>query len=477
MTLGGIWDMAEAAHGYSDPPAYGDTSGNRIDNLDLYRNSPYYKVWDSFFRGLQGDLHYPPYADSFRSTKLDVSYVELMVRNYPDRPEYLALLKESCGEKLELHSGSKIFSSSHAEAQNDDEPVLVLPYDLARPDRFSSFSLYYRKPGLENQKSPALKLSDWCPPVLKIGHLRTGDDGRESLLLLSASNWGGHHEMDNLNLYYRKNESEVLSDLGYLWDHPLKPQNQRTFAHNTVIIDEKDQLSRERKGEVLNFRTSANVKIMEMASSAYSQASLYRRTSAIIDHGNGQNYVVDFFRVRGGNVQDYVFHCSDKRCEVENLHTQPYNGTLYDLKNISSGSGSSTWKVFWKNGDMKCTAWATGQEEEEVFIGDGWGQRDWKNSDIGATIPYIVRRCRGNGSRIFISVFEGSEGTPFVRNVKLLDPSGVLMIETEKGSDYIMSSADQGSYSTGKGNNTILLQGRFAVVSVQEGKQAWKFSC
>ena len=84
MTLGGIWDMAQASLGYSDPPGYsGTNSDTRIEKLDLYNNTSFKKVFDAFFRGLQGDLRYPPYADSFRSTCLDVSYIELMVNNYP----------------------------------------------------------------------------------------------------------------------------------------------------------------------------------------------------------------------------------------------------------------------------------------------------------------------------------------------------------------------------------------------------------
>ena len=34
----------------------------------------------------------------------------------------------------------------------------------------------------------------------------------------------------------------------------------------------------------------------------------YERTSAIIDHGDGRNYVVDLFTVAGGRTQDFIFH-------------------------------------------------------------------------------------------------------------------------------------------------------------------------
>jgi hypothetical protein len=478
MTLGGIWDMAQAARGYSDPSGYRDNKGNRIDSLDLYHNTPYHRVWDAFFRGLQGDLSYPPYADSFRRTSLDTSYVELMVANYPERLDYLALLKDKCGPDLSDHSGSLNSNNSIGVSETYDEPVLILPYDLTKPAGYSAFSFYYRKPGLEETTAPALKLPDWAPPELRIGHLRTGNDGRESLLLMSASHWGIHHDSDSLNLYYWKKGNEILSDLGYLWDHPLKPQTKRTLAHNTVLIDEKNQSDSERGGDLLMFKISDHVKVMEMSSKAYPDAKLYRRTSAIIDHGDGRNYVVDFFRVEGGGKQDYVFHGFDTECDILDLELQPSkNFKLYDFNNVRSADGDLVWRASWKSGpDMKCVAWSVGQKGENVYIADGWGQRDWKNSDIGATIPYIVRRTEGEGEKIFISLFEGYNGDePFVRNVKLIDKTGVIEVETILGKDYIMSMHDSGEFGIGKGKERKFFSGHFTAGSLQKNKVKWIF--
>jgi hypothetical protein len=478
MTLGGIWDMAQAARGYSDPPGYRHADGSRSDSLDLYHNTPYNRVLDAFFRGLQGDLCYPPYADSFRTTSLDIAYVELMAANYPDRKEYLALLKAFCGNDLSRHSGSVMTDSNNTVPHPDDEPVLTLPYDLTRPAGFTSFSFYYREPGLEMKSSPPLKLTDWCPPELRIGHLRTGSDGRESLLLMSASHWGNHHEYDSLNIYYWKKGKEILSDLGYLWDHPLKPQTMRTLAHNTVLIDEKNQVSRERGGEVLLFKTSEHVRVMEVSSEAYPEAKMYRRTAAVIDHGGGRNYVVDFFRVEGGQKQDYVFHGVDSKCFTHDIDLQPLTGfNLYDFINIRGANGPGIWSANWKSGvSMNCVAWSAGQKGEKVFVADGWGQRDWKNSDIDATIPYFVRRCEGDGVKTFISVFEGFEGNePFVKNVKRLDNEGIIQVETTMGTDYIMSAQDTGTLVLGSGKNKKTLAGRFAAGSLMRKKVSWSF--
>ena len=473
MTLGGIWDMAQAGQGYSDPEGYRDSDGKRIERLDLYHATNYKSVWEAFYNGLQGDLKYPPYADSFVNTTLDVAYVDLMVANYPEKKSYLALLKEMCGDALLLHSGSQRFNSEFTESEV--EPVLRLPYDLTKPNGALSFSLYYRKPQLSQESNPVLKFTDWCPPNLQIGHFRTGVDGRESLVLLSASPWGTHHENDSLNLYYWKKGTALLSDLGYLWDHPQKPNNIRALAHNTVLLDEQNQIKKGRGGEILLFKTFPKVKVMEMASTAYSQALVYKRTTILVDHGNGQSYVVDFFRVQGGEIQDYVFHASTNDMEILDIAPNPDPElSLYDYSDIRTAKGNRTWKSQWKSETGVYTkAWCLGQEGEEMFVGTGWGQRDWKNADIGATIPYFVRRKRGNELQTFVSVFEGFEkGTSIVKNVELIDKQGLVRVETTLGVDYIMSLHNKGEVSIE--SDKIKLSGHFAAASVQNGGLVWK---
>lgn len=460
MTLGNIWDLPQALRGYSEPADYRGPDGQRRVAVDLYHGTAYERVWENVFNGQQGDLAFPPYADSYRTTRLGANFVELMAANYPERPAYLALLKQNGGD------------------------------DLAKG--YAPLALYYRQPGLEKKEAPRIALPDFCPPDLRIGHMRTGTDGRESLLLLNASRWGSHHHEDSLNLYYWKNGREVLSDLGYLWDHPRKHQTARTVAHNTVVIDEKDQRTKERGGDVVFFRSSEHVKVMEATSAAYAETSEYRRTSALIDHGEGRSYVVDFFRVEGGRRQDFVYHASATTVEIQGpaasatavtvagVKTEAAAVKLYDFSNVraigAGGSGGEVWRTAWKaGGDLTGVAWNVSQPGERAWIADGWGQRDWKNSDIGATLPYIVRRTEGEGRKLFVSVFEGYAGAqPFVRSVTQRSP-GVLVVETAISTDYVMSDPTGGvlKVTTNAGEQT--LPGRFAVASAQAGKIAWSF--
>jgi hypothetical protein len=127
---------------------------------------------------------------------------------------------------------------------------------------------------------------------------------------------------------------------------------------------------------------------------------------------------------------------------------------------------------------MTCVTWNVGQPGERVFVADGWGQRDWKNSDIGATLPYFVRRTVGDGTKTFVSVIEGYAGDPFVREVRFDSASGVLSVETAIGTDRIMCRPDAGTLTLGPSASAVAapnLHGRFAVASIQSGKLAWSF--
>ncbi len=477
MTLGGVWDLAQASRGYCDPKEYEDVSGKRIDDLNLYRDPTFSKVWDAFFQGLQGDLTYPPSADSFRATALVPSYLELMVANYPARRDYLALLKEQCGSELEIPSGP--ISPEYYETEASDLRVkrLVLPYDLAKPHKLSSFSLYYRSPTLKDVPAPTLRFNDWIAEDLRIGHLRSGVYGREGLLTMNAGDWrASHHELDSLHLYYWKEGAEILSDLGYLWDHPLKYKTKRTLAHNTVVVDEQDQRSKGRIGQVHFFKTSEQVKVMEASSNAYDIA-VYQRTSAIVDHGSGRSYVVDFFSVEGGHVQDYVFHLGLGKHQLNSAVDHSWEGQLYDFEKIRAIENDPVWSVTWKIGkEITGRAWSLSQPDELAYIAEGWGQRDWKNADIGTTIPYVLRRCKGNGARRFISVFEGfTSETSYVQRVQI-DENGVLVIDTSEGRDYILHAAKAGDLSIEVAGRQHQWRGKFVAASVKKEDIAWSFA-
>ncbi len=622
MTLSGIESLGQAFRGYSDPPGYQDAEGKRIDNFDLYHDTAYKRVWQAMFDGQQGDLRYPPLADGHGTTALGANFVELMADNYPENPHYLALLKEVAGK------------------------------DLSGGARGSA--IYYREPGLEEKPSPPLTLPDIVFPVLQFGYLRSGETGRDSCLVLSASDWGGHHHLDSLSLYYWQQGRELLSDLGYLWDHPQSHMTRRTFAHNTVMVDGDEQITTGRGGKFVLLAPNGPIKVMEAESQAYKQATLYRRTVAQIEHEPGRQYLLDLFRVQGGRQHEYVFHGPNNDYElamppagattaeqkkkvrfcvrlglqkagteimVDDLSligpdgemarnpsaaevddkgkpvgwglyhgdgteefsqakvghsdeasallkalqagkqmmnvaliigesdgytgAKAYEGVLGatykisfwlrgkapsvgvsalywpdsptdpgqrayapikgleaveatdkwvkwegefvlgkpdELTNVKRSDAAAPWRVTWQiPGGRRFIAHWLNETGFESLIGDGWGQRDYRNSDLGAVLPYIVRRhTAGPAPTVYVTTFEGAPpGQELAQSLEqlpvLADEQAntvAIRVQTAQGNDYFVSCLEAKPLEFATPDGPLRVEGRFAAVSVQSGKVA-----
>ncbi|MCC6444067.1 MAG: heparinase II/III family protein [Armatimonadetes bacterium] len=450
MTLNGIHALGQAFRGYSDPAGYTDADGKRIEGLDLYRLPAYRRIWDAMYNGLQGNLKYPPIADGHLADGMQILYSELMVANYPEEARYLALLKEQIGNRLERG--------------------------------YAPYALYYREPGLEQKAAPPFSFPDHLFPALQVGYIRSGSAGRDSLLLLSASDWGIHHHFDSLNLYLWQNDRELLSDLGYLWDHPLQFKTVRTFAHNTVMVDGKEQAAQGRGGRFTFFDADASkpIKAMEAQSNAYPQAPLYRRTVAQIPTAPGAFYVADIFRVEGGERHDYLFHGPNNALRLDAPSLKPEPAEDLDLANIHASREPAPRRLEWDIDEaMRFQALWPGENGETFYLGDGWGQRDYRNSDVGATLPYIVRRRpAGSEPNAFITVFEGfAPGKAAVRSVRRLrvpsapaDFAVALAVETEGGTDYIVSCPEARPFRLQTFHGLLEMNGRLAVVRIKDGQ-------
>ena len=128
MTMGGVESFAFAFRDYSDPPGYVGEDGSRLDGFDACRDTRYGDCWQGLIWTLQGDLCFPPSADSYRDTSIGTGFAELIAVAYPS-DEHLALLKELAGG------------------------------DLSRGS--SRDALFYREPGLE-QRRPVAAASARC---------------------------------------------------------------------------------------------------------------------------------------------------------------------------------------------------------------------------------------------------------------------------------------------------------------------------
>lgn len=465
MTMGGIQNLALVLRDYSDPEGYVGPDGKRLDHFDSFRDTRYGDCWQSLIWTLQGNLCHAPYADSYATTSISASFAELIAIAYPN-DEHIAFLKELAGKDLGAGGGER--------------------------------AVFFRQPGLESRSVPDFTLPDVVFPFLAQGYLRTGPTGRASLALLNASDWGIHHHLDSLNLYYWKDGRELLSDLGYLWDHPDSRQTRRTAAHNLVMIDGQEQKTKGRGGSFHLFAVTPHVKVAEASSRAYEKASLYRRTCLQIDHGEAGSYLVDVFRVRAdaGGRRDargrmaarcqYVFHGPGNDFDSQGLRLaavadgeskQP-DGSLA-LESARVAPGDAPWQITWRvDKDYRFTAFSPGAPGETVTLGNGWGQRDHRNRDRGAVLPYVIRTVAGAGLRQFVSVFAGEpKDRPLVKAVRRLPlPSGTpsdavaIEIETTVGTDLVVSMLEPAAVKLSTSAGELATDGRVAAVLTAAGK-------
>lgn len=406
MTMNGLWTFGEALHGYSDPADY--DGADRIDNLDVYGNGACRAVYRALYETLFPNLRYPAWADSYVPTALGTPYTELMSARY-QLPEYRALLGELLGD---------------------------LPQNVG-----DDTALFVRDPDFEVQPQDRVTFDDVFFPALMMGFFRMGEDGRGGTVILDASHWGVHHHRDSLNLTLFAHGQEALTDLGYLWDRPDKDMTVRTPAHNLVVVDESEQRTQERLGSLHVLDTHERVKVIDCSSEAYEQCQTYRRMCVWVDHGDAGGYLVDVFKVVGGQTHDALFHGPTPDCDVKGLDLAGSGGGPYGITGVQTGATDAPWQVSWKLEDnVHFTAWVLPCDGEQVMIGKGWGERGWghfNTPDKKLDVPYVIRRRIGDDLvSEFVNVFEVGQGNALVEDVERLDHG--VAVTTSKGVDVII---------------------------------------
>lgn len=166
--------------------------------------------------------------------------------------------------------------------------------------------------------------------------LRSGDHYEDTLRTLSIyygrSNVSHGHK-DRLNLGLTAFNMDLMPDLGYpertgAWPKALA-WTANTISHNTVVVDECPQFGNW-GGKSIYMMDLPGAKVAEVDGNNVYPTSVYIRTSSCIDISEYDFYVVDIFRVRGGNDHLYSFHGPESRLmEVDGLKLTPQTGGTY----------------------------------------------------------------------------------------------------------------------------------------------------
>lgn len=177
-----------------------------------------------------------------------------------------------------------------------------LPYDLYgdSPAEFQKavMNVIRREGTLLRQKS--VNKQEW-----HLGILRSGEGGNERALWLDYDAGGGHGHRDGMNLGLFAFGLDLLPELGYPpvqfggWDSPRSRWYMTTAAHNTVVVNKRNQ--KDTNGATRFWFDGNTVHALAVTGEALGEVSRYERTVAMIDVDDDSFYIVDVFRVRGGN--------------------------------------------------------------------------------------------------------------------------------------------------------------------------------
>jgi hypothetical protein len=162
----------------------------------------------------------------------------------------------------------------------------------------------------------------WCLAIL-----RAGQGEHERALWLDYDTGGGHGHQDGLNLGLFAHGLDFMPDFGYPpvqfggWGSPRAMWYTETAAHNTVVIDGKNQGNGQ--GKTLLWHEEDGVHAIVAEGAAFAGVERYERTAVMVDIDETNFYVVDVFRVRGGKEHTKFMQSHWGKLTTDGLDPKP----------------------------------------------------------------------------------------------------------------------------------------------------------
>ncbi len=192
--------------------------------------------------------------------------------------------------------------------------------------------LYHAEPLPESQGSELdADLEDrvfgsWFLGQKGIAILRDGQGPDSQGVLLRYGPSLNHGDLDDLGLLYYGKGWQLTYEIGYGLGstHAQVGWGSQTASHALVTVNEASQKGGS-GGSLHLFADLPSVKLVEADSQlSYSSQGVrqYRRTVALVGRGKDQ-YVVDLFRVRGGDRHDYGIGVQGQNFTVDNVELGP----------------------------------------------------------------------------------------------------------------------------------------------------------
>lgn len=342
-------------------------------------------------------------------------------------------------------------------------------------------------------------------PSYGLAILRGGKGENQRALSIYYGRNTGHGHRDTLNIELFAFGLDLMPDLGYPEYATAWPSryewNGHTISHNTVVVDRARQADN-RLGVARFVKESNGVSAAEVyAGKPYPQAYLYQRTVAMVDVSETDFYVVDIFRVKGGEEHVYSFHGPEGEIETEALDLIAQGkGTLagenidfgadlggretgwkdstgyqylYDVRRNPKPSpqfavtwkARDTWKVLGKPRNIRLRVNVLSPPGEVILA---HGDPPQNKPGNPRRLEYLLLPHQGDSST-YVTVIEPCEGRRSISKIERLDDGDCVTVRVTLASgrvDYIASSTERTRRNLG-GRAVV---GRFAAVTRQAGR-------
>lgn len=269
--------------------------------------------------------------------------------------------------------------------------------------------------------------------------LRSGAGSQRRALWMHYQAGARHGHADGMNLGLFAYGLDLLPELGYPpvqyggWGSERAKWYTLTAAHNTVVVDGANQ--RAASGATVLWADGSVIRGIRASCPALVGGDRYDRTSLMVDVDGSSSYVLDVFRVTGGQEHTYLLNSQFGRLATHGLDLQPtedmdpaWQMRDYRVDTAPSVGWHATWHVTDRHGlrddggDVRLRY--TGlTRDAEALTADGWvavGGSTWGVEE--EWIPrLLVRRAGADLRSAFVGVIEPYEGSPQVVSARRLD--------------------------------------------------------
>lgn len=245
-----------------------------------------------------------------------------------------------------------------------------------------------------------------------------------------------HYHFDAMNIGLVAKGLDLMPEFGYPavqfgdWHTPQALWHKATAAHNTVVVDGKNQQGG--PSEAVLWEDGEGFRAVRASSPSQIGGERYERTVAMIDLDERDFYVVDVFRVKGGRDHAKFTRAAYGTASASGLALRPAGdygfGTL--MRNVRSDAGPQPgWSVDWKiedhygyldKGRAIHLRYTDLTEQAEASLLETWTVKN-ATSVEQFWIPTVMTRRRTEAGVLeteFVSVLEPYEATPRIRSVK-----------------------------------------------------------